>query len=124
ELAAVRRLASSRWGFGRVFRGRARRSCGWFLQWQRARNRRFIYGPSSTHFGRPLSEGRARHRKQHCQSQKTGRAARSFHFAFAAEAFGTLTSSSFSVRAAFHVSRKKINNSNSTSTSGASWIPG
>src|SRR2546430_14516832 len=28
-------------------------------------------------------------------------------FSFAAEAFGTLTSSSFSVRAAFHVSRKK-----------------
>ena len=41
-------------------------------------------------------------------------------FSFAADAFGTFTSSSFSVRAAFHVSRKKIKSSRSTSTSGAS----
>ena len=41
-------------------------------------------------------------------------------FSFAADAFGTFTSSSFSVRAAFHVSRKKIRRSSNTSTSGAS----
>src|SRR5437867_5345039 len=82
ELAAVRRFGFSRWWFGRIFRGGPRRSCGWFLQRQRARNRRFICGPSPTHLGRQLSES-ARHRKQHCQSQKTGRAARSFHFAVA-----------------------------------------
>src|SRR5438093_7238942 len=83
ELAAVRRFAFSRWWFGRIFRGRARRSCGWFLQRQRTRNRRLIYGSSPAHLGRPLSEGRARHRKQHCQPKKTGRAARSSHFAVA-----------------------------------------
>src|SRR5579864_3509114 len=45
-------------------------------------------------------------------------------FSFAADAFGTLTSSSFSFRAAFQVRRKKIRSNNRTSTSGASWIPG
>src|SRR6266496_952480 len=36
ELAAVRRFGFSRWWFGRIFRGGPRRSCGWFLQRQRA----------------------------------------------------------------------------------------
>src|ERR1035441_3520107 len=38
-------------------------------------------------------------------------------FSFAADAFGTLTSSSFSFRAAFQVSRKKIKRRRRTSTS-------
>src|SRR5581483_5531165 len=41
-------------------------------------------------------------------------------FSRAAEAFGTLTSSSFSVLAAFHVNKKKMSSSRSTSTRGAS----
>src|SRR5439155_17048521 len=83
ELAAVRRFAFSRWWFGRIFRRGPRRSCGWFLEGNSARNRRFIYGPSPTYLGRPLREGRASHRKQHCQPKKTGCAARSSHFAVA-----------------------------------------
>src|SRR4051812_10971867 len=45
-------------------------------------------------------------------------------FSFAEVALGILTSNSFSFRAAFQVRRKKIRRSMSTSTSGASMMPG
>src|SRR5713101_4062613 len=59
ELAAVRRFGFSRWWFRRIVRWGPRRSCGWFLEGNSARNRGFIYGPSPRYVGLPLSEGRA-----------------------------------------------------------------
>src|SRR5260370_13634718 len=48
ELAAVRRFGFSRWWFGRIVRWGPRRSCGWFLEGNSARNRGFIHGTSPT----------------------------------------------------------------------------
>src|SRR5437763_7310807 len=45
-------------------------------------------------------------------------------FSFAEEAFGTFTSSSFSLRAALKVRRKKIRSSKRTSTRGQAECPG
>src|SRR2546430_8266140 len=46
ELAAVRRFVVARWrSFGKVFRWRARRCCGWFLRWNKGRGRRVLLPP-------------------------------------------------------------------------------
>src|SRR6266508_5768175 len=81
ELAAIGRFAVSSRRFGKIFRRKARHRR--LLGRESTRDWRFIHWPSAAHFGRILSENRARHQKQYCQSQKTGRYLRCLHFAVA-----------------------------------------